>query len=153
MKKLSVTFVALLGLGFSAVAHGQMHGMQRGNMMNFSVIRHHFVMQNGLEPQYAQQVNPLARTAENTEAGKQLFAQNCATCHGATGLGDGEAAKTLNPRPANIALFSKMPLASDGYLRWTITEGGTPVGSAMPPFKDALKANEIWKIVLYLREL
>lgn len=35
--------------------------------------------------------------------GKALFAQNCATCHGAEGLGDGAAGKGLNPKPRNFA--------------------------------------------------
>lgn len=35
--------------------------------------------------------------------GKALFEQNCATCHGAEGKGDGAAGKGLNPRPRNFA--------------------------------------------------
>jgi len=35
--------------------------------------------------------------------GKALFAQNCATCHGAEGLGDGAAGKGLNPKPRNFS--------------------------------------------------
>jgi mono/diheme cytochrome c family protein len=34
--------------------------------------------------------------------GKALFAQNCATCHGAEGKGDGAAGKGLNPKPRNF---------------------------------------------------
>lgn len=34
--------------------------------------------------------------------GKALYAQNCATCHGAEGRGDGAAGKGLNPRPRNF---------------------------------------------------
>uniref|UniRef100_UPI003AF98478 c-type cytochrome n=1 Tax=Thiolapillus sp. TaxID=2017437 RepID=UPI003AF98478 len=40
-------------------------------------------------------------------------------------------------------------MASDAYLYWTIGEGGTPVGSAMPPFKDVLSEEEISRIMLY----
>jgi len=35
--------------------------------------------------------------------GKALFDQNCATCHGAEGKGDGAAGKGLNPKPRNFA--------------------------------------------------
>ncbi|MFZ1376282.1 MAG: c-type cytochrome [Geothrix sp.] len=35
--------------------------------------------------------------------GKVLFDQNCATCHGAEGKGDGAAGKGLNPKPRNFA--------------------------------------------------
>lgn len=69
------------------------------------------------------------------------------------GLGDGPDGKNLFPRPANIAAASKMPMASDGYLLWAISEGGVPLGSAMPPFKDALKEEDIWKVILYIRGL
>src|SRR5262245_2085275 len=32
---------------------------------------------------------------------RQLFATVCATCHGPTGQGDGQAAASLNPKPRN----------------------------------------------------
>ncbi len=34
--------------------------------------------------------------------GKAIYAQNCATCHGPEGLGDGAAGKGLNPKPRNF---------------------------------------------------
>jgi hypothetical protein len=67
--------------------------------------------------------------------------------------GDGPAAQALNPPPANIAATSRMPMATDGYLYWTIVEGGAPLKSAMPAFQGALKPDQIWQIILYLRQL
>jgi len=130
-------------------AFAQMSMMHDGMSMR----RHQFVMANGLEARYANKQNPLQVTTANIAAGKKLYDQNCAACHGKTGTGDGEAGKNLNPRPANIAVFSKMPMATDGYLFWTIAEGGVPIGTAMPPFKGALKDNDVWKIILYMRNL
>jgi len=110
-------------------------------------------MQHGIDPKYASLTNPLKPTARNINDGEKLYDQNCAACHGATGLGDGEAGKNLNPPPSNIAALSTMPMTTDGYLYWTIAEGGVPLGTAMPPFKGTLKENQIWKIIIYLREL
>ena len=70
-----------------------------------------------------------------------------------TGFGDGEAGKDLNPPPANIAMFIKMHNVPDGYLYWTIAEGGIPLQTAMPPFKEVMQEDEIWKTIIFLREL
>ena len=135
-----ITVLGALLLSFQA--YGQM-----------SHIRHHFVMQNGIDPKYESRVSPLKKDAANIATGKKLFEKNCALCHGATGSGDGEAGKSLKPPPANIAMFIRMHNVPDAYLYWTIAEGGVPLKTAMPPFKDSMKENEIWATILYLREL
>jgi mono/diheme cytochrome c family protein len=66
-------------------------------------------------------------------------------------LGNGEGGRSLNPPPPDIAAFSKTPMATDGYLYWSIAEGGVPFGTAMPPFKGALTQDDIWRIITYLR--
>lgn len=153
MKKTFVTIAVLGVLLVSIAGYGQM-GMMRGRgMMGGSIVRHQFVRQNGINPKYADKRNPLRATAANTEEGKKLYEQNCAACHGPTGLGDGPAGRSLNPPAADIAASSKMPIATDGYLYWTIADGGAPLGTAMPPFKSTLKEDQIWKIIIYLREL
>ncbi|MFM0048337.1 c-type cytochrome [Caballeronia grimmiae] len=147
MKRLLANLVMLGCICSSSTSYGQM------GMMGTSMVRHHFVMMNGIDPQYASKENPLRPTMQNIDGGKRLFEQSCARCHGTTGLGDGPDGENLFPRPANIAASSKMPMASDSYLLWTISEGGVPVGSSMPPFKGSLKEEDIWKIVVYLRLL
>jgi mono/diheme cytochrome c family protein len=122
-------------------------------MMGGSVLRHQYVMQNGLPAKYASLSDPLRPTRKNLSAGKKLYQANCSSCHGASGLGDGPAAQALNPPPANIAATSRMPMATDGYLYWTIAEGGAPLKSAMPAFQGGLTPDQIWQIILYLRQL
>ncbi|MCF8412699.1 MAG: cytochrome c [Melioribacteraceae bacterium] len=39
---------------------------------------------------------------EMLEKGKELYTQNCASCHGDNGLGNGVAGATLNPAPRNF---------------------------------------------------
>ncbi len=148
-----VTATLLPFYGYAQMEKQRGKGKVGGCMMNMSMIRHHYVMQNGIDNKYADKSNPLSGTSTDIEQGSELYAQNCASCHGASGRGDGEAGKALNIRPVNIARFSKMPMASDAYLYWTISEGGVPVKSAMPPMKSALSEQEIWKIITYLRQL
>ena len=150
--------IALLAALVSVCAHAQMgmrhgRGPRHGDMMGVSMIRHHFVRQHGLDSQYASKANPLEATAEVLARGRRLYESLCAACHGPAGLGDGEAGAALSPAPANVSRSSKLPIATDAYLFWTIAEGGVPIGSAMPPFKDVLSDEEIWSVVTYLRRL
>ena len=142
-----------MGKGMMQGSGGMGKGKMKGCTMNMSRTRHHFVMRNGIESKYVDQTNPLQGTAGNIKDGKNLYEKNCASCHGVSGQGDGKAGKGLNPGPTNIAMFSKMPMASDGYLLWTVSEGGAPVQSAMPAFKTKLKEDDIWRIISYLRQL
>lgn len=152
MKAVSIFFAAGASLLVAASAGAQMGGMMRGRGM-MGGPRHAYVMRNGVDPQYARMTNPLRASAANLEQGRKLYEGNCAACHGAAGLGDGAAGKALNPPAALLAGLSRSRIASDGFYYWAIAEGGAPVGSAMPPFKGTLKDTEIWKIVLFLRQL
>lgn len=128
-------------------------GMRGHGPQGVSVLRHRYVMANGLDSNYATSHNPLTANDANLQAGKVLFEQNCATCHGASGHGNGPAAKGMTPAPADLTVALRMPIASDAYLDWTISEGGLPVQSAMPSFKASLARDELWNLVLYLRTL
>lgn len=134
----------------SSPTHGQMMGH---GMAGMSMVRHHYAMMHGIDPNYASKTNPLEANARTIDSGRKLFEQNCARCHGPKGYGDGKDGESLDPRPANIAAASKMPMATDGYLYWTIAEGGAPLGTGMPAFGGVLKDDEIWKIITYLRVL
>ena len=161
MNKLIFTFftVALYLIASATVsAHrmGDGHGMKRHGMcgkMHMSMARHHYVMRNGIGSGYSSMNNSLVANEENLHAGKLLYDGNCSRCHGLSGYGDGQDGKELKPRPANVAMFSKMPMATDGYLFWAISEGGAPIQTAMPAFKNSLTEEEIWKIIIYLRDM
>ncbi len=152
MKKL-VTGMAVLGaLLLAAPGYGQMGGMMgRGGMMRMSMMRHRYAMMHGISPEYASKTDPVPVTPATLRSGKRLYNQNCASCHGVNGLGNGPAGENLNPPPANISQIGKIPMATDGYLYWTIAEGGVPLGTAMPAFKRTLKEKQIWEIINYIR--
>lgn len=126
--------------------------MKQGNpMMRHSMVRHRFVQKNGLPEKYRNLTNPLGATENTIKEGSKLYATACASCHGEKGYGDGDAGAGLNPRPSHLASAVHMPVATDAYLFWAISEGGKELKTAMPAFKESLSEQERWKIVLYLR--
>jgi mono/diheme cytochrome c family protein len=72
----------------------------------------------------------LSAAAGDLEAGAALFEQRCSGCHGTAGHGDGKAATSLLPHPADLAAarFSSRRLAD---VLWN----GVPA-TAMPRFRD-----------------
>jgi mono/diheme cytochrome c family protein len=113
--------------------------------------RHSTFMNEGVPSKYRGQLNPLAPAHSVVQAGGMLYQQQCAVCHGLEGMGDGEAANSVNPSPALLAYMIQRPQSVDEYLMWTISEGGKAFGTAMPVFKDALSEEEIWKIITFMR--
>ena len=64
------------------------------------------------------------------ERGQELYARNCASCHGARGLGDGPGASGLHPAPANLAEHEY----SFARLSFALTNGVD--GTSMPAWRD-----------------
>jgi mono/diheme cytochrome c family protein len=129
--------------------HWNPRGM--GPDMNARMQRHWTYMHEGLPAEYAGQRSTVAANEATVAEGGKLYAANCASCHGKTGLGDGEAGKSLAPSPALLAYLIQRPVAADEYLLWSIAEGGKAFGTGMPAFKDTLKRDDIWRIVGYMR--
>ncbi len=75
----------------------------------------------------------------------------CATCHGAGGYGDGPAAESLRPKPADLtAPHANLHTAGDLY--WWLSYGVKPA-SAMPGFGQSLSEEERWDLINFLRAL
>jgi mono/diheme cytochrome c family protein len=128
-----------------------MGGMRQGRM--HSMIRHQYVMREGLPAAYAELVNPLTPTESVLSNGQRVYTEVCATCHGVGGDGDGPAGAALDPSPSNIGRLPRNPMmSSDAYLYWTVAEGGAPIQTGMPPFEQALSQKEIWSVILFVRE-
>lgn len=136
--------------GQGIMGHGMM-GPGRGMMG--SMVRHHQAMMNGIPEPYRSMRDPLPATAATLDRGAQVYAQNCASCHGASGYGDGPAGQQLVPPPANLAWLGHSRMAgSDQYIYWSVAEGGQPLGTAMPAFKGTLPEKDIWAVVSYVRD-
>jgi cbb3-type cytochrome oxidase cytochrome c subunit/cytochrome c553 len=83
---------------------------------------------------------------EEVSSGGALFAANCASCHGPSGVGDGGASASLLPRPANLtaARFSDERLSS---VLWNGV-----AGSSMPPWRQ-LPTEDLRALVAYIQSL
>jgi len=91
--------------------------------------------------------NPLSKTKDVISAGRALFQQNCAQCHGPWGEGDGPMASHLPKKPANLrAMAGQHP---DGDFFWKIQHGR----GAMPGFKGKLSEEQIWQLVTFIQSL
>lgn len=83
-------------------------------------------------------------------AGQVVYMQNCASCHGSTGSGNGILAPSLNPKPANFLNDSVMSRLSGLQAYNTISLGVK--GTAMKAFRN-LSADKAWDLAFYIQSL
>jgi len=110
----------------------------------------------GMTAVYAGQAKPAAAPAASQESitnGAALYKRQCVMCHGAAGLGDGPAAKTLKGKLPSLADKTVMSKLTDAQIHETITAGKkTEIGN-MPALGKRLKPEEITDVVNYVRTL
>lgn len=85
------------------------------------------------------------RQAPDLRRGAALFDAQCASCHGATGHGDGPAARGMDPAPANFHDDSRMRGRSIYGLYNTLTLG--VAGTPMRAFKE-LSDDDRWALAM-----
>jgi cytochrome c oxidase cbb3-type subunit I/II len=90
---------------------------------------------------------PSMQEATSLGEGKSLFSVYCASCHGDNGSGDGPAAGALAPSPTNFHL--KKPTEERAS---EVLEKGVP-GTAMPPWRSQLSADQRHALVEFVRSL
>ncbi len=97
---------------------------------------------------------PLARKG-NTDAGKRIFADYCAVCHGREGKGDGPLAAMFGPKPFDFTDKTGMGAKRNQDLYFAIFGGGEAIGKStfMPTWGGLLKEQEIWDVITYLRTI
>lgn len=100
--------------------------------------------------EYRAKSNVLLATAENVEAGRILFEQHCAMCHGHDGRGNTVLGRNLYPRAGDLT-SDKPRRYSDGQLFWIIQEGVR--FSGMPAGRTVFTEPQMWQLALYVRRL
>ena len=83
----------------------------------------------------------------NMVKAQQLYKENCMSCHGQNGYGDGKAGKGLEPSPANFHDLERMQNVSPYGAFNTITLGVN--GTGMAPH-DYLSEEDRWSLAYYI---
>ena len=98
---------------------------------------------------------PAGNLRGDADAGAQLYATYCASCHGAGGKGDGPAAAMLKPPPANHADPVYMGSLSDEQLYAVISQGGASIGKStlMAPWNGVVNDDGIRDLIAFIRKL
>src|SRR6516225_40572 len=87
-------------------------------------------------------------SAASVTRGGALYGENCVSCHGLSGRGDGAAAAGLRARPADLTephLFAHSP---GDLFRW-VSRGRA--NGAMPGFAAALTPSQRWDVINFIR--
>jgi mono/diheme cytochrome c family protein len=105
---------------------------------------------NWAVPEYTKGLkNPFTGNSVATDRGKEIYEQMCVLCHGATGKGNGEAALSMEKKPANFLTLKDIQNETDGEIFWKITVGKPPMSS----YDELLTEDQRWKLVNYIRVL
>jgi putative copper export protein/mono/diheme cytochrome c family protein len=95
-------------------------------------------------------VSPVPATEASVAHGRQVYAQACADCHGATGRGDGPRITGRGERLTDLRLHLSAG-HTDGDLYYWITNGIR--GTEMPAFGAELSEEDRWDLVNAIRAL
>ncbi len=87
----------------------------------------------------------------NVVAGRALFVQRCAMCHGENADGQSKLAQMLNPKPANL-LVSQLDSAARNRI---VRNGGAAVGRSpvMPSWGVELTEAELRDVISYVASI
>lgn len=92
-------------------------------------------------------VSPEPFTATAIASGRALYQQQCVSCHGTDGEGDGPLAAELPIVPLDLSspMVAAVP---EGDLFWDLTAG---MGGGVMPSFAALDATQRWDLIVFLR--
>jgi mono/diheme cytochrome c family protein len=91
--------------------------------------------------------NPIAPTADNLREGEQQYDEHCAVCHGLDGNAKNRVGGDFYPPIARLSKGASF--LSDGQVYFIVSHGIRM--TAMPGFGTQHSADELWKIILWVR--
>lgn len=94
--------------------------------------------------------NPVPVNSETLDAGKQIYTQSCALCHGSDGHGQTSLGQAMYP-PAMDLTSPHVQHWDDGEMYWIIQNGARLTG--MPSWKGTISPEDTWKLVHFIRQL
>jgi plastocyanin len=94
--------------------------------------------------------NPVSSNPEILAAAQKDYTARCVVCHGEDGKGQTTLGTHMYPRAADLTA-SRTQSKSDGSIFWLVQNGLPHTG--MPGWQGVLTDDQIWQLVVYLREL
>jgi putative copper export protein/mono/diheme cytochrome c family protein len=143
--------VVLTAIGLAAFASGALQRRWLTAMLGLTATLGFgwLLVRPMVEPAYPTSfaASPVAYDTSSIARGAQIYAANCALCHGVDGRGDGPAAANLPRKPATLTA-AHLLTHRVGDLFWWISHGRS---QAMPAFADILSAQQRWDAVNFIR--
>lgn len=136
----------------SAALHAQadqLVALIDGKATEADVARQAHALANGLLQAYPVPTSPTR--APDLARGATLYQAQCATCHGATGHGDGPAGLQLTPRPIDFTDQARADQRSALSLYEVITQG--VADTPMVSYKTTLSDDDRWALAYYVGTL
>jgi mono/diheme cytochrome c family protein len=107
----------------------------------------------GAKPAAGAKAAAATATPASITNGAALYKRQCVMCHGATGAGDGAAAKSLKGKLPSLTDKGTMAKMTDEHIHEVIAAGKKSEIGSMPALGKRLKPEEITDIVNYVRTL
>ena len=141
--------VLLAATAVLAGAHGtEQHAADRQNNAHMDAMR---ALKESIPSSFrVMERTPMIPDQESLAQGSQLYQQNCASCHGQKGDGQGPAAAVLGTPPANFLDTAHSSIYGPGEKYWIIGNGAGETG--MPAVPD-LGPKQRWDLVNYILSL
>ena len=109
------------------------------------------ILNSELVKTFGIEINRIPVSPVSLENGQSIYENNCSSCHGLKGNGDGPMAKNLNPSPAKL---SDPKLTGDknteAYDNFEVINVGI-ANTGMKAWAGTLSEGQIWDVTYYIR--